>query len=152
MIEFISDIMGSGGIGTIAGGLFGGVFGWLNRREDRMSRAKDQDFELRRLEAQSKADTQTSEARAFEQSQVSVSAVGDAIKSAVRPLITGLLLFMMLRLILEMEEITGGIASFPVDILATMYNDIIMNVITLTAICVSWWFASRPSGISHKIK
>lgn len=117
-----------------------------------MSRAKDQKFELRRLESQSKADTQTSEARAFEQSQISVSAVGDAIKSAFRPLITGVLLYMMLRLILDLEKITGGISSFPVATLASMYNDIIMNVITLTAICVSWWFASRPSGISGKIK
>ena len=43
---------------------------------------------------------QTSEARVLEQLQISVSAVGDAIKSPAYPIIIGLLMFMMLRLVL----------------------------------------------------
>ena len=36
---------------------------------------------------------------------------------------------------------SGDISSFPIEILASMYNDIIINMINLTAVFINWWFA-----------
>lgn len=138
-------IMSSSGVGAITGG----IFGWLNRREDRKMRQADQEFELKRLTAQSQVDVQTSEARAFEKSQKTVSAVGGAIKSAVRPIITGALLYMTYGILMELENITGGLGSLPADQIAKLYRDITLNIISLTATAVSWWFASRPSSVNR---
>lgn len=143
MIEALMTVMTSSGFGAITGG----IFGWLNRKEDRKARQSDQIFELKRMAAQSQADTQTSEARAFEQSQVTKSKLGDAIKSAVRPVITGLLLFMTYQILTSLESITGGIESLPEEEAIRLYRDITLNIISLTAMSVSWWFASRPTAI-----
>lgn len=137
-------IMSSSGVGAITGG----IFGWLNRREDRKARRADQEHAREMLTAQSHADIQSSEARAFEESHKTLGAVGGAIKSAVRPIITGALLFMTYRILVELETITGGIGSLPPDEATQLYRDITLNIISLTATAVSWWFASRPTGIS----
>jgi len=145
MLEALMTIMSSSGVGAITGG----IFGWLNRREDRKIRQADQAFELQRLEAQSKVNIQTSEAKAFEESQKTVSRVGDAIKSAVRPLITGALLFLTYGILMELKQITGGLSSLPVEQTVGLYRDITLNIISLTATAVSWWFASRPSSVNR---
>ena len=145
MLEALMTIMSSSGVGAITGG----IFGWLNRREDRKMRQADQEFELKRLTAQSQADVQSSEARAFEESQKTTSAIGGAIKSAVRPVITGALLYMTYGILMELETMTGGLSSLPADQTAKLYRDITLNIISLTATAVSWWFASRPSSVNR---
>ena len=145
MLEALMTIMSSSGVGAITGG----IFGWLNRREDRKMRQADQDFELKRLSAQSQADVQSSEARAFEESQKTISRVGGAIKSAVRPVITGVLLYMTYGILVQLEDITGGISTLPPVEAAKLYRDIVLNIISLTATAVSWWFASRPSSVNR---
>lgn len=148
MLEALMTIMSSSGVGAITGG----IFGWLNKREDRKARKSDQEYELKRIEAQSGADTQASEARAFEESQKTVSAVGGAVKSAVRPIITGMLLYMVYSIMTELETLTGGIHTFQPEEMVKLYRDITLNIISLTATAVSWWFASRPSAITRKEK
>lgn len=145
MLEALMTIMSSSGVGAITGG----VFGWLNRREDRKTRQADQEFELRRLDAQSKADVQSSEARAFEESHKTISKVGEAIRSTVRPIISGALLYMTYSILMELEALTGGLNSLPADQTVKLYRDITLNIISLTATAVSWWFASRPSSINR---
>ena len=145
MLEALMTIMSSSGVGAITGG----IFGWLNRREDRKMRRADQEHEQIMIEKQSRAEVQSSEARAFEESHKTVSAVGGAIKSAVRPVITGALLFMTYRILMELEAITGGIANLPQDEAVKLYRDITLNIISLTATAVSWWFASRPTSINR---
>lgn len=145
MLEALMTIMSSSGVGAITGG----IFGWLNRREDRKMRQADQEFELKRLSAQSQADVQSSEARAFEESQKTLSSVGGAIKSAVRPVITGALLYMTYGVLMELETMTGGLNSLPADQSVKLYRDITLNIISLTATAVSWWFASRPSSLNR---
>jgi hypothetical protein len=127
----------------------GGLFGWLNRREDRRTRKADQEFELRRIEAQSSVDIKKADADAFVESQKSLSRVGDAIKSAVRPLITGWLLYMTWRIWEALEAITGGIESFSAQEAADLYKSTAVSIISLTTMAVSWWFASRPSSINR---
>lgn len=146
MLEALMTIMSSSGVGAITGG----IFGWLNRREDRKARQADQEHERAMVGLKANADTQASEARAFEVSQKTISRVGDAIKSAVRPVITGALLYMTWGILQELEGLTGGISSLPADRAVALYRDITLNIISLTATAVSWWFASRPTSITRK--
>ena len=143
MIEGLLAVMTSSSFGAITGGLFG----WLNRREDRKARAKDQDYELQRISSQNKADVSSSEARGFEASQVTTGSVSSAIKSAMRPVITGFLMYMMYGIYVQLEHLTGGIANFPAEESAEIYRTVVLNIICLTSTAVSWWFASRPTGI-----
>ena len=145
MLEALMTIMSSSGLGAIVGG----VFGWLNRREDRKARRADQEYELKRISSQSNADVKGSEARAFTESQKTISKFADAVKSAVRPVITGALLYMVWGILQELERMTGGITSLPATEAAALYRDITLNIISLTATAVSWWFASRPTSINR---
>ena len=147
MIEALLAIMSSSGIGAITGG----VFGWLNRREDRKARRSDQTFELRKMNLQSKLDIVKADADAFVESQKTLSAWGGAIKSAVRPLITGYLMLMVHQILMELEDITGGISSLPPAEAYQLYHDITLSIVSLASMAISWWFASRPSGIGVKI-
>ena len=142
MIEGLASIFGSAGFGSVVGG----VFGWLNRKEERKELANQREFELKRISAAANADQQASDARSFEESQKTVSALGGAIKSAVRPLITGVLLWQTYIILTSLEQITGGIINMPEGEALQLYREITLNIISLTATSVSWWFASRPSN------
>lgn len=146
MIAELGTILASSGFGSV----IGGVFGWLNRKEDRKDRENERRFKLEMIQAQANFEQQTSEARAFEESQKTLSVVGDALKSIVRPLITGVLLFQMYIILTSLETITGGIESIPVAEALDLYKTIVLNIISLTATSVSWWFASRPSSVAKK--
>ena len=143
MIEAIATILGS----TSVGSLIGGVFGWLNRKEDRKDKESERRFRIELLQAQANFEQQTSEARAFEESHKSLSKVGDAIKSAVRPLITAILLFQTYIILTSLEAITGGIEALETAQALELYRDIVLSIISLTSMSVAWWFASRPSHI-----
>jgi len=145
MLEALMTIMSSSGVGAIVGGMFG----WLNRREDRKARQADQEYELKRISSQSNADVTGLEAQAFTESQKTISKFADAVKSAVRPVITGALLYMVWGILQELERLTGGITSLPATEAAALYRDITLNIISLTATAVSWWFASRPTSINR---
>lgn len=146
MLEALMTIMSSSGVGAITGG----IFGWLNRREDRKARQADQEHERSMVGLKADAETQQSEARAFETSQKTISKFGDAVKSMIRPLITGALLYMTWGILQELESLTGGISSLPPEQALALYRDITLNIISLTATAVSWWFASRPTAITRK--
>jgi len=144
-MEALVSILSSSGVGTV----IGGIFGFLNKREDRKIRQQEQEYELKRIQAQSHAETATADARAFEESQKTVGAVSGAVKSLVRPVITAALLYMVYNILMQLEALTGGIAQFPPEDAARLYRDIVLNIISLTATAVSWWFASRPANIPN---
>jgi len=131
---------------STAGAVVGGVFGWLNRREDRKVAAQDQAHEIALLRAQANAGQQTSEARAFEESQKTKGSLAGAIKSAVRPVITGVLYWYVWKFIVILQDVTGGLEGVdPVAALA-LYEMIMLSIVNLASMATSWWFASRPSG------
>ncbi len=131
---------------STAGAITGGFFGWLNRREDRKVNDQNQAHELNMIKAQANAGQQTSEARAFEESQKPTGSIAGAIKSAVRPIITGVLYWYVWQFILILQEITGGLSTIdPVAALA-LYELIMLSIVNLASMATSWWFASRPSG------
>jgi len=131
---------------STAGAVVGGFFGWLNRREDRKVAAQDQEHDLNMIRANANAGQQTSEARAFEESQKTKGSLAGAIKSAVRPIITGVLYWYVWQFILILENVTGGLEN--VDPLAALalYEMIMLSIVNLASMATSWWFASRPSG------
>lgn len=149
MFEFLdvfSTVLASSGFGAIVGGLFG----WLNRREDRKTRAEDQKHQLDMVSANANADQLTSEARAFEESQKADPSLGGMIKSAFRPIVTAVLMYMVYQILMELQDINGGLSVFPPEQLAQMYRDIVLNIICLASTAVNWWFASRPTAITKR--
>jgi len=146
MIEALGTIMASSGFGSV----IGGVFGWLNRKEDRKDRESERAHEQKMVELKSTADANAADSRSFEESQKTKSSFGDAVKSAVRPLITAALLYQSYVILVSLEALTGGLRALSPDLTLDLYRDIVLNVISLTATCVSWWFASRPSKVSSR--
>lgn len=132
--------------GSIGGSIIGMVGGFLNRKEETKNRKLDNEFQLAMLTAGANANQQDSEARAFEESQKTTSKFGDAIKSLVRPVITFLLLYQCYIILTSLEAITGGLSTLPGEMTLDLYKTIVLNIISLTATAVNWWFASRPAS------
>ena len=144
MLETLGTILASSGAGSI----IGGVFGLLGRKEERKQKEADYKFRLESMRLGGDIAIETTDAQAFLESQKTVSKFGDAVKSAVRPIITGFLLYQCYVILTSLESITGGIESLPADVTLELYRDIVLNIISLTACAVNWWFAAR--GTSKK--
>lgn len=130
------------------GSIIGGLFGWLNKREDAKVRKQDQDHDFRMVGAKSHAGELLANAQAYVESQKTVSKVGGAIKSAFRPILTSVLMYMVYKILINLEIVTGGVQSLPVEMQVELYREIILNIISLTSTAVNWWFASRPTGVN----
>ena len=139
MFEALVSVLASSGAGSI----IGGVFGLLGRKEERRSREADHKF---KLESMRLGGDIAVDANSFLESQKTVSKFGDAIKSAVRPMITGVLLWTVYNITANLETVTGGIESLPPELALELYKEIVLNVICLTATAVNWWFAARGSS------
>ena len=147
MIEAIMTILGS----STVGGIVGGVLGIFQRREDRKYQELQNKFELERIKHQSVAGVATSEARAFEHSQKPDPSIGGIIKSAVRPILTGILYYQVYVLIVSIEQLTGGLDFIDQAELMELYKIIILSILSLASLATSWWFASRPSGLPQMV-
>ena len=144
MLEALGSILASSGVGSI----IGGVFGLLGRKEERRAKEADYDFKLESQRLGGDIALETVDAESFKESQKTKSKFGDAIKSAVRPLITGLLMYYVYVILTGLEAITGGLEALPDQLVIDLYRDIVLNIICLTSTAVNWWFASR--GVSKK--
>jgi hypothetical protein len=141
---FLTELFSSAGFGAVTGGFFG----WLNRREDRKNQAQQQSFELDRIKTQSTSDIKLKDAEGFADSQKTISKVGDAIKSAVRPIVTGFLMYLTWDIYSDLSIKLDGLEALPVKEMITLYHQIVLNIIALTAMAISWWFASRPPKLN----
>ena len=142
MFDALVSVLASSGAGSI----IGGVFGLLGRKEERRSREADHKFKLESMRLGGDIALETVDANSFLESQKTVSKFGDAIKSAVRPIITGVLLWTVYNITSNLETVTGGIESLPPELALELYKEIVLNVICLTATAVNWWFAARGSS------
>ena len=147
MIEAIMTILGS----STVGGIVGGVLGIFQRREDRKYQDQQNAFELKRIKHESVAGVATSEARSFEESQRPDPSIGGIIKSAVRPILTGILYYEVYVLIVAIEKLTGGLENVNQSELMELYKIIILSILSLASMATSWWFASRPSGLPQMV-
>ncbi len=147
MIDAIMAVLGS----STVGGIVGGVMGIFQRREDRKYQEQQNEFEIRRIKHEFIAGVATSEARAFEHSQKPDPSIGGIIKSAVRPILTGILYYEVYVLIIAIESLTGGLSSIDSGELLDLYRTIVLSVLSLCSMATSWWFASRPSGLPQMV-
>ena len=132
MLDALVSVLASSGAGSI----IGGVFGLLGRKEERRSREADHKFKLESIRLGGDIALETVDANSFLESQKTVSKFGDAIKSAVRPIITGVLLWTVYNITSNLETVTGGIESLPPELALELYKEIVLNVICLTATAV----------------
>ena len=144
MLADLATILASSGAGSI----IGGVFGLLNRKEERKQKEADQRHQLESMRLGGTIALETQDAISFTESQKTTSRIGGAIKSAFRPVMTSFLLYFTYRIMISLEAVTGGVESLPPELALQLYRDIVLNIISLTATAVNWWFAAR--GISRK--
>ncbi|WP_216825136.1 hypothetical protein [Agarilytica rhodophyticola] len=160
---------------TGAGGLIGMVGSWLTKREERKNLQLKYQHEvamanIRKEEMQAEAAHELAMAdKAMERAQVEGDiAIGeaeltafntslkqqgvstgvkfvDALRGAMRPLITIYLLIIASYITYKINTLVGGFDSLEQGDLLNTYKDIIQQVLFLTATAVTWWFGSRPS-------
>jgi len=72
--------------------------------------------------------------------------VVDGIRGLMRPLITVYLLVIATLLTLKINQLVGGLDSLEMSELKGIYDNVINQMLFLTATAVTWWFGSRPSS------
>lgn len=161
----ILDILGSAGFGSI----IGGIFGYLTKREERQNLQMKLTHDLNMLRAKTDATLQVAkvgieqakvagelaveklEADAFKQSQKTTGAFSEAMKSIVRPVVLGILMYQTYMILKSLEELTGGIEALPADDVVGLYRVVILSITGLTATAVGWYFAARSSKQFDKL-
>lgn len=155
----ILDLIASAGFST----LLGGIFGYLGKKEERKNLQMKLDHDLSMIKARTDASIEIAkmgieeaknagqllvdkiEAKAFETSQKTTGAISEAVKSIIRPVILGVLLYQTYEILNSLETLTGGISAFePEDILG-LYKIVILSITSLTSAAVGWYFAQRTS-------
>lgn len=177
MLEFLGDaagFMASGGLGAIVGG----VFSWLDKREEReqmklrlaheermadidvqLQQAEhdhalavaDKNLEQTRVEADIAADiaeTELAKASVNAQAQPSGNPLIDGALRFVRPIITAYLLWMVTDIYRDLETATGGIQALPVEAAGELYQYVVMQILFLGTTATVFWFGSRRNSRS----
>lgn len=171
MFDTIIGLATSSGLGAVIGALGN----WINKREERKNKELSFTHELamaqlavseRELEQSHEilmADKQMERAQTEGDIQVELSELGaftasvkdatkatgvkfvDAVRGLMRPVITAYLLGIATYIVVKISALVGGLKIIPLPELVTMYTGIITQIIFLTTVAVTWWFASRPS-------
>ncbi|MDG1293456.1 MAG: hypothetical protein P8O99_05045 [Pseudomonadales bacterium] len=161
---------------TGAGGIIGVVGSWLTKREERkniqLQFERDVKLaEIRKDEAKIEADhelaladkqierAQVEGSVAIDQAEVEAFTEGlkeqsktygikavDGIRGLMRPIITVYLLIIATLLTLKINQLVGGLDSLELSELKGIYDNVINQMLFLTATAVTWWFGSRPSS------
>ncbi len=164
----LSELLGSSAVG----GIIGGVFGWMNKREARevlklqiADRQAERDHRLNEVRVESEADIALAETEgriafdiqdsktlaesvkgAFERTGIFIV---DATRGLMRPIITAYLMFSVTMIAYKLDKLVGGLEALPANELFDLYRVILLQVVALCGIAVGWWFASRPARINH---
>ncbi|MDA8962619.1 hypothetical protein N9F42_00560 [Pseudomonadales bacterium] len=161
---------------TGAGGIIGVIGSWLTKREERkniqLQFERDVKLaEIRKDEAKIEADhelaladkqierAQVEGSVAIDQAEIEAFSEGlkeqsktygikavDGIRGLMRPLITVYLLVIATLLTLKINQLVGGLDSLEMSELKGIYDNVINQMLFLTATAVTWWFGSRPSS------
>jgi hypothetical protein len=91
------------------------------------------------------------EAEAFQESQKASSPISEVIKSMVRPIVLGLLMYQTYLIIQTLETLTGGLQGLESSEVLSLYRIIVLSVTGLTATAVGWYFAQRTSKQFDKL-
>ena len=161
---WIVEMLSTGGFSAILGGIMGIATKWqeqkildskqnhavamLNAQTDSALRLAEAEIEGDRVKGQLAVDKQ--DAKSFTESQKS-TVIGDAIKSAIRPIITVALMYMVWDIYVKMDIIVGGIEGLPSQDVFDLHRTIILQVIALSGVCIGWWFGNRNSKGYDKV-
>ena len=178
MLEAILGIFTSGGFGALTG-LVGG---YMQKREQRKilqlenehaEKMAQIDVEMAHLEHQQalalvekqidlaetegQIEVDAREADAFVESVRSASQPTgnkflDGVKTLIRPVITGILMYFAWDIYNQLDTIIGGLAELEPEKLQDLYVYVIHAIIFLTITAVTWWFASRGEKAVAAIK
>ena len=178
MFTTILGLFTSGGFGAITG-LIGG---WLAKREQRKLIELTNDHDYRMAEVDLKRDelqydhalatidknieqseaegviaTDVRAADAFVESvsnatKTTGSRIGDALKSAVRPILTAFLLYISWTIYSNLDELVGGLKALDEEVIEQLFVYVVHSILFLTITAVSWWFASRGERSVAAIK
>ena len=151
------------------GALFGSLFSWLNKREERAELAEKNAHEekmqgianTQALALASKAIEGTvvageqvvaaKEADAFVASQQSAfqattSHAVEIARGLMRPLITCYVLGVATYFAYNISALVGGLKTLDPAATFALYGNIIDEIFFLANLCVSWWFGARGSS------
>jgi hypothetical protein len=173
----IASGVATGGVTSVLGAGLGMLGGWLAKKEARkmkemeLSHEKEMaslDLETLRLEqdhalqvAEKKIDLAETEGKiaieegelsAFketikQQGQMTGHIFFDGLKSAIRPLLTIILLIQLAYLQYQIGGLIGGLESLPQEQLIVLYLRIIEAIIFLATTALGWWFGSRRGQV-----
>ena len=73
----------------------------------------------------------------------------DKLKGSMRPVITIALLSMTAVLMHELWSEVGGLKALTEGQLIELFSYVVQQVVFLTVLSVSWWFASRPARVGN---
>lgn len=167
MLETLIGLLGSGGAGAVVG-LVGN---WLTKREERKTKIIDNehDEKMQRLSLQELALEQKHEMAmvdktidlaeaegaitldgkeldAFTASQKDGGKWMDVAKAIIRPFLTVYTVGLTTVIFFIVNKLVGGLEALPQEQLLEIFLYIIMQVIFLTVMSFSWWFASRQAS------
>ena len=155
----ILEILGSASFGS----LLGGVFGLFSKSQERKLLESKNSHELNMVKARTDAAIETAklnmqeaelagslaveklDAQAFVESQKSNNKVSEIIKSLIRPIILGLLMFQTYLILDSLQGITGGLTNLPAESVMDLYRTIVYSIVGLTSTAVGWYFSTRSS-------
>ena len=161
----ILSLLSSSALGQI----FGALFQWLQRKEERASLAEknrhdEKMQELANSQAIALADKgiekairegetriEETETQAFVESQKpSTSSIAEALKSWVRTGIVFYLLIVETFVGYSVWRLVGGLDSLPKDETLDLFRTIILESLSLLSFAVGWYFAARGTSFSKR--
>jgi hypothetical protein len=171
MLDVIIDLATSSGFGAIVG-LVGSQLAKIEKRKRAIiDNAHERDMadldmqrdaaesaqalqmadkQIEQSQAEAEIASEVSSGEAFTASQLmgnkpSGPSKMDQFRTAMRPLITIFLLFMVSVLTYKIQKLLGGLESLQVTELLKLYIHIINQLVFLTVTGVLWWFGSRDT-------
>ena len=167
MLDTLIDLFATGGAGSIVGVAGGLLTKYEERKRQKIDNEhkeamRDKDIEELKLEyaqQEKMADKKLELAEvegaieidkkqldAFAESMKDGGGHMDLAKSLMRPIITVYLLIATTFILRYLWKLVGGLEAIPAEQLMELFKYIIYQVVFLSVVSVTWWFAARPSS------
>ena len=157
-MEFLVDIFGSAGFGTLLGGVLGIFKTWQEKQTLKLKF----DHEIGMIKAKTEASIKASElaiqeatvagkllveqleTKAFIKGQ-ETSEFGNNVRAVVRPLILLFTAIMMTWIFVETKELVGGLKAMDKDYIQALFKICVLTFVTMFSMAGSFYFCQRPS-------
>jgi hypothetical protein len=161
----ILELLGSAGFGS----LLGGLFNYLNKKEERATLQMNLSHEKNMVEAKTNASiklaemnieqakvtgdlaVEKTEVLGFRESLKTKSTVSEIIKSFIRPAILAVLMYQTYLIFSSLETLTGGLETLPESDVIGLYKIVILMITGVTSMAVTWYFGQRSSKQFDKL-